>query len=95
MNGHGTAQHDDAPVITDLEAFAYTVPTDEPEADGTLAWDATTLVLVTARASDHSVGYGWTYSAPESAGLVRGLRLISACRPCVRQIRSGSAPMME
>ena len=65
--------HGEHPIVTDLEAAAYTVPTDEPEADGTLAWEATTLVLVTARASDHTVGYGWTYGAAECADLVRGL----------------------
>jgi hypothetical protein len=27
-----------------LDVSAYTVPTDEPESDGTLAWDATTLI---------------------------------------------------
>ena len=29
-----------------LEVSAYTVPTETPEADGTLAWRETTLVLV-------------------------------------------------
>ena len=27
-----------------LDVSAYTVPTDEPESDGTLEWDATTLI---------------------------------------------------
>ena len=31
-----------------LEVGAYTIPTDAPEADGTLAWDATTIVVVHA-----------------------------------------------
>ena len=34
------------PLIEAITVGAYTVPTDAPEADGTLAWDATTLVLV-------------------------------------------------
>ena len=43
-----------------LDAAAYTVPTDAPEADGTLAWTSTTLVLV--QASDgQETGLGWTY----------------------------------
>ena len=29
-----------------VEASAYTIPTDAPEADGTFAWSSTTLVLV-------------------------------------------------
>ncbi|MEU3453396.1 enolase C-terminal domain-like protein [Micromonospora sp. NPDC006766] len=43
-----------------LTAAAYRVPTDAPEGDGTLAWSATILVLVTAEADGHT-GLGWTY----------------------------------
>jgi hypothetical protein len=31
-----------------LEVHAYTIPTDEPESDGTLEWDSTTIVVVEA-----------------------------------------------
>ena len=44
-----------------LDASAYTVPTDAPEADGTLAWTSTTLVLVQAGADGAETGLGWTY----------------------------------
>jgi L-alanine-DL-glutamate epimerase-like enolase superfamily enzyme len=50
--------------VTRLAASAYTVPTDAPEADGTLEWTSTTLVLVEASAPDAAeglVGIGWTY----------------------------------
>jgi hypothetical protein len=43
--------------IHSIDVTAYTVPTDAPEADGTLSWDSTTMVLVTARAGD-SLGIG-------------------------------------
>ena len=43
-----TAIRAEAPV-EQLEVGAYTIPTDAPEADGTLAWDATTIVVVHAR----------------------------------------------
>ncbi|GAB3804726.1 hypothetical protein GCM10027605_29320 [Micromonospora zhanjiangensis] len=43
-----------------LTAEAYRIPTDVPEGDGTLAWTATTLVLVRAQADGHT-GIGWTY----------------------------------
>jgi L-alanine-DL-glutamate epimerase-like enolase superfamily enzyme len=46
-------------------ATAYRVPTDAPEADGTFAWDSTTMVVVTAT-SGGAVGTGWTY-APAAA----------------------------
>ncbi|MGZ3667593.1 MAG: enolase C-terminal domain-like protein, partial [Ktedonobacterales bacterium] len=32
--------------IQRVEVSAYSIPTDAPEADGTYAWSATTLVLV-------------------------------------------------
>src|SRR4051794_38140200 len=44
-----------------LFVSAYTVPTDEVEADGTLEWESTTLVLVEAVAGDVT-GIGWTYA---------------------------------
>src|SRR4051795_2952619 len=58
----------DGPVVSGLRASAYTVPTDAPEADGTLAWDSTTLVLVEVDAEDRT-GLGWTY-APAVAAVV-------------------------
>ncbi len=50
-------------------AGAYTIPTDQPEADGTSAWDSTTLVVVQVEA-DGVMGTGWTYGAAEIASLV-------------------------
>ena len=37
--------------VTAIEVSAFTIPTDAPEADGTLAWDSTTIVVVEARAA--------------------------------------------
>ncbi|MFE2347360.1 enolase C-terminal domain-like protein [Kitasatospora cineracea] len=58
--------------IERLSVRVYTVPTDRPEADGTLAWDATTLVLV-AVGSGPATGLGWTYGAPATGALLHGL----------------------
>jgi L-alanine-DL-glutamate epimerase-like enolase superfamily enzyme len=58
------------PAVEAVVATAYTVPTERPEADGTLSWDATTLVLVEIRAGEQ-VGLGWTYGAPACADVVR------------------------
>lgn len=44
----------------------YTVPTDAPEADGTLAWSATTVVIAEVTAGD-ATGTGWTYG-PAAVG---------------------------
>ena len=60
------------PRVTDLSATAYTIPTDAPEADGTLSWNATTLVVAQAHCGS-VVGTGWTYGSPACAALVKGL----------------------
>lgn len=52
-----------------LDATVYRFPTPAPEADGTLEWDATIAVVVTAE-HDGVVGTGWTYSAGAAAALV-------------------------
>jgi len=59
----------DAPVITGLEAAAYVIPTESPEADGTLAWDKTTMVVVTARGGGQE-GTGWTYAAGAARAII-------------------------
>ena len=58
--------------VSDLAASAYTIPTDQPEADGTFAWDSTTMVVVQARTDDPGlpVGVGWTYAPAAAARLV-------------------------
>jgi L-alanine-DL-glutamate epimerase-like enolase superfamily enzyme len=55
--------------VTSVDVTVYTIPTDAPEADGTLAWDSTTMVLVQARAGG-SVGTGWTYGPAACASMV-------------------------
>ncbi|HTP19881.1 MAG TPA: enolase C-terminal domain-like protein [Solirubrobacteraceae bacterium] len=55
--------------VDELEVAAYTVPTDAPEADGTLAWDATTIVVVHAHGGGES-GVGYTYADVSTAKLI-------------------------
>ena len=43
-----------------LEVSAYTIPTDQPESDGTLEWDSTTMLVVEVAGGGHT-GIGWTY----------------------------------
>jgi L-alanine-DL-glutamate epimerase-like enolase superfamily enzyme len=62
----------EGPVVEGLDTAVYVVPTDAPEADGTLAWDKTTLVLVTARAGGRQ-GIGWSYTAAAAAPVVTGI----------------------
>lgn len=55
--------------IQHVTVSAYTVPTGEPESDGTLEWNATTLVLVTLDAGG-CTGLGYTYADTATARLV-------------------------
>jgi L-alanine-DL-glutamate epimerase-like enolase superfamily enzyme len=55
--------------ITRLSASAYSIPTDRPEADGTLTWDQTTMVLVEVSNGEHE-GIGWTYAGPSAVGII-------------------------
>ena len=55
--------------VEDLEVRAYTVPTDAPEADGTLSWDSTTIVVVHARGGGQA-GLGYTYADVSTATLI-------------------------
>lgn len=60
------------PPIERVTVAAYTIPTATPESDGTLAWDATTLVLVEADAGGiHGLGY--TYADAATARLIHDL----------------------
>jgi L-alanine-DL-glutamate epimerase-like enolase superfamily enzyme len=56
-------------VVDAVDVSAYTVDTPEPEADGTLTWDATTAVVVHVHAGG-ATGLGWTYSSPAAAAVI-------------------------
>src|ERR671938_589987 len=58
--------------VTEVLASAYTIPTDAPESDGTIAWDSTSLLVVEVRAADH-VGLGYSYTDASARLLVSGV----------------------
>jgi L-alanine-DL-glutamate epimerase-like enolase superfamily enzyme len=58
-----------AAAVDGVDVTVYRVPTDAPESDGTFAWEATTLVLVEARAGG-CTGLGYTYGAAAVGGVV-------------------------
>jgi L-alanine-DL-glutamate epimerase-like enolase superfamily enzyme len=55
--------------IEELDVQAFTVPTDAPEADGTLSWDSTTIVVVHAFGAGEW-GVGYTYADLATATLI-------------------------
>jgi len=57
------------PRIRCVAARAFRIPTDAPEADGTIAWDATTLVLVEIEAGG-KMGLGYSYADAAAAQIV-------------------------
>ncbi|MFF5139493.1 enolase C-terminal domain-like protein [Streptomyces sp. NPDC013157] len=62
----------DLPAVERVDSAVYTVPADAPEADGTVAWDSTTLVLVTVRCGEVT-GLGYTYAPAAAARVVDDL----------------------
>ena len=55
--------------IGNLTAAAYQIPTDHPEADGTMAWTSTTLVVVEVEGGGKT-GLGYTYTDGAAAQLI-------------------------
>jgi L-alanine-DL-glutamate epimerase-like enolase superfamily enzyme len=55
--------------IGEVRVAAYEIPTDRPEADGTISWDHTTLVCVHLRAGN-ATGLGYTYADRSTAHLI-------------------------
>ena len=61
-----------APKIDRLHVSAFTIPTETPEADGTIAWHDTTLVLVRVTAGG-TVGIGYSFADIATATLIEHL----------------------
>jgi L-alanine-DL-glutamate epimerase-like enolase superfamily enzyme len=57
--------------VRDVTARAYKIPTDRPEADGTLAWNSTTLIVVHVFAAGKT-GLGYTYTDKSIVSLIEG-----------------------
>jgi L-alanine-DL-glutamate epimerase-like enolase superfamily enzyme len=85
-----------------LEVDAYTIPTDQPESDGTLEWDSTTIVIVEAHAGGKA-GLGYTYCdaaaaeviSSQLAGVVEGEDVMDVRAAWLRmgaQVRNAGRP---
>ncbi|WP_028231983.1 enolase C-terminal domain-like protein [Paraburkholderia mimosarum] len=55
--------------VESVRARAYTIPTDRPEADGTYAWQSTTLVVAEVTAAGKT-GIGYTYNDAATAQFI-------------------------
>jgi L-alanine-DL-glutamate epimerase-like enolase superfamily enzyme len=61
----------DFPAVDAVTAAVYEIPTDQPEADGTLAWSATTLIVAQVSGGGRT-GLGYTYGAGACKPLIEG-----------------------
>jgi L-alanine-DL-glutamate epimerase-like enolase superfamily enzyme len=61
----------DFPVVDGVTATVYEIPTDRPEADGTLAWSSTTLVIAHVTGGG-GTGLGYTYGSGACKPLIEG-----------------------
>jgi L-alanine-DL-glutamate epimerase-like enolase superfamily enzyme len=62
----------DALPIESVRTASYTIPTDEPESDGTFEWNATTIVVVEVEAAGRR-GIGYSYTDRSAAVLIESL----------------------
>src|SRR5215469_5809951 len=60
-----------APAVEHVAAAAYEIPTERPEADGTLAWSSTTLVVAHVTGGGRT-GIGYTYASAACQPLIEG-----------------------
>jgi L-alanine-DL-glutamate epimerase-like enolase superfamily enzyme len=60
---------DDGPAVQEITTAVYVIPTETPEADGTLAWDETTMVLASVGAGT-ARGIGWTYAGAAARAVI-------------------------
>lgn len=67
---HASMQNYSTIPVETLNVSTFVLPTDLPEADGTLEWSSTTMVLAEARAGDEC-GLGYTYADNATALLIR------------------------
>ncbi|MFP5213645.1 MAG: enolase C-terminal domain-like protein [Acidobacteriota bacterium] len=90
------------PRIEEVRVSAYRIPTDYPEADGTIAWDSTTLVLVEIEAGGRQ-GLGFGYADRATAEFVRdvlspivkgsdAMAITGIWAEMVRQVRNHGRP---
>ncbi len=90
------------PAVEEVRTSVYRVPTDRPEADGTFAWDATTVVVAQV-VTDAGSGIGYTYTSGAAATLIDELlapvvrgrdptRVPEAWSAMVRAIRNVGRP---
>ncbi len=79
--------------IEAVEVAAYKIPTEEPEeSDGTLCWNATTMVLVELHAAGE-IGLGYTYAGVAAATFIKDLLADTLLRKDAMQTAARNAEL--
>src|SRR5690349_15350979 len=65
-----TVAEEDITSLQKLQVYAFKIPTDFPEGDGTFHWKSTTLVLVELWAAGKK-GIGYTYANEAAASIIK------------------------
>ncbi len=65
-----SVSHPSGSKVESVKVSAFRIPTASPEADGTLTWDATTMVVVEPTAAGVT-GFGYTYADAATARLIK------------------------
>ncbi|HZU75796.1 MAG TPA: enolase C-terminal domain-like protein [Dehalococcoidia bacterium] len=84
-----------AATICSLDVSVYKIPTDQPEADGTFAWDSTVMVLVEAASDDGVRGLGYSYAAPQAKGLIEEMLAPEVIQKAVDEPRAAWEAMVR
>jgi L-alanine-DL-glutamate epimerase-like enolase superfamily enzyme len=84
----------DFPVVDGVTAAVYEIPTDQPEADGTLAWSKTTLVTAHVTGGGRE-GLGYTYAASACKPLIEGELAAAVAGRCVHDTGAASQAMIR
>jgi len=81
--------------VVSVDVSAYTIPTDMPEADGTLAWDKTTLVVVDAETRAGVRGLGFAYGHTAMADVIKATLVPVIVGTDVRETGSAWSAMVR
>jgi L-alanine-DL-glutamate epimerase-like enolase superfamily enzyme len=60
------------PALTNIVARGYRIPTSSPEADGTLSWKETSLIVVTIETAEVK-GWGYSYVSPAAIPIIKDI----------------------
>ncbi len=84
----------DAVLITDLNITVYTIPTSSPEADGTIEWNSTSMILVELEAGGKK-GIGYTYANVAAAQVIHNTLKALVVGKDVMQLPAITAAMIR